>query len=219
MVCFVGVWRMCECVYACPTACFTIQYLKYVWIYTFFSSYKIDITYSMQSCRATHILSFLPTTTTTTATHTLTSIRWYVYVSMWVGLIVFGCLLVCLCCSLSVAVAAVCVVVNAVMGERAYGTVYVSVCLIVYESGGWFSLLCLLELYDYAAFQWLSMAVCVPVCVNDVNCSLLFLLLSIFVNFVVVVQRPYLIQTAHFVRSPVYVCVPAVYGWKEEETK
>lgn len=67
----------------------------------------------------------------------------------------------------------------------------------VFVSGGWFFLLCLLELYDYAAFQWLSLVVCVLV------------LLSIFVSFVVVfvVQRPYLIRIAHFVRSPECICI------------
>lgn len=55
----------------------------------------------------------------------------------------------------------------------------------------------------------------VRVCMNDVNCLLLFLLLSIFFG-AVVVQRPYLIQNAHFVRllfsnsiASISVCVRA----------
>lgn len=54
----------------------------------------------------------------------------------------------------------------------------------------------------------------VRVCMNDVNCLLLFLLLSIFVG--VVVQRPHLIQITHFVRllfsnsiASISVCVRA----------
>lgn len=182
----------------------------------------------MQSCRATHILSFLPTTTTTTATHKHIP-KWFddmcacLCESGWLYAFVFDCLLVRLCFSLSVSVPTTHVVVNAVMGERAcvFVTVWLCMCLggtfWSCRSGGCFFLLCLIELYDSTAFQWLAMIVCASACacVNDVNCSLMFLFLSVFVNVVVVVvvvQRPYLIQIAHFVRLLfvrlcTYVCV------------
>lgn len=128
--------------------CLSSLYLKYV----YFSSPIKLILYSMQSCRATHILSLLPTMTATTTT----TIRTRTHTRL------FQCMRLCACMSLNMSAWFVCHLFS-----RSVLCVSMHVCVrygvwicwrynLVDRTVEFSSLSCVLCL----AFQWLSLIVC-----------------------------------------------------------